>query len=317
MTSIHKVLIAIDDESDNKLAIETGMNFATQHNADVLIYGVVPKYSDRLAMLIADTISEDQFRKDLIDNLRKRIEEEIKNCRTFGTNIRVETTFGKSFIEFIKKALYTEANIIVKASRSKNENRLFFSSTDWHLIRKSPIPVWIVKGNRLNKLKRVVVALDVLEQSDHQTFNEELLSMAANIASKSNAHLAVYSAWELFGLDVIMSSPSLKNSFQSADKILEKTASTVAAEHEKLQIWLKKHSLINETSVSWHIENAKVQDSFPKFANDHDIDLIVMGTLNRIGIPGFFIGNTAETILSKVKCSVLTMKPSKFDGPII
>jgi nucleotide-binding universal stress UspA family protein len=35
------------------------------------------------------------------------------------------------------------------------------------------------------------------------------------------------------------------------------------------------------------------------------LDLLVMGTVGRTGVPGLLIGNTAERVLSKVECSVL------------
>ena len=41
-----------------------------------------------------------------------------------------------------------------------------------------------------------------------------------------------------------------------------------------------------------------------------------MGTLCRTGIAGFFIGNTAETVLADVHCSVLTVKPQGFVTPV-
>jgi len=46
------------------------------------------------------------------------------------------------------------------------------------------------------------------------------------------------------------------------------------------------------------------------------VDLIVMGTVGRTGIPGLFIGNTAETVLRQVDCSVLTVKPWGFVTPV-
>jgi nucleotide-binding universal stress UspA family protein len=45
-------------------------------------------------------------------------------------------------------------------------------------------------------------------------------------------------------------------------------------------------------------------------------ELLVMGTVCRTGIPGFFIGNTAEMILGQVDCSVLTVKPKDFESPV-
>jgi len=45
-------------------------------------------------------------------------------------------------------------------------------------------------------------------------------------------------------------------------------------------------------------------------------DLIVMETVARRGIEGFFIGNTAEKILRTVDCSVLAIKPKGFKSPV-
>lgn len=41
-----------------------------------------------------------------------------------------------------------------------------------------------------------------------------------------------------------------------------------------------------------------------------------MGTFARIGIAGFFIGNTAEAILEQLQCSVLAVKPPGFVSPV-
>ena len=41
-----------------------------------------------------------------------------------------------------------------------------------------------------------------------------------------------------------------------------------------------------------------------------------MGTLARTGVAGLFIGNTAETILEQLTCSVLAIKPPGFVSPV-
>ncbi len=45
-------------------------------------------------------------------------------------------------------------------------------------------------------------------------------------------------------------------------------------------------------------------------------DLVVMGTVARTGIMGLLIGNTAETILDQLDCSVLAVKPEGFLTPV-
>lgn len=49
-----------------------------------------------------------------------------------------------------------------------------------------------------------------------------------------------------------------------------------------------------------------------RLANLNDARVTVGGT----GIPGVIIGNAAEAILSRVKCSVLAVKPPDFETPV-
>jgi nucleotide-binding universal stress UspA family protein len=60
----------------------------------------------------------------------------------------------------------------------------------------------------------------------------------------------------------------------------------------------------------------KPGDVIPSLAHQKHVELIIMGTIARTGIPGFFIGNTAEKTLVKVDCSVLAVKPKSFSTPV-
>ena len=66
---------------------------------------------------------------------------------------------------------------------------------------------------------------------------------------------------------------------------------------------------------SVHLLKGEPADVIAEFAKAHRVDLIVMGTVARTGIPGLLIGNTAETILQRVDCSVLAVKPDGFVSP--
>ena len=52
------------------------------------------------------------------------------------------------------------------------------------------------------------------------------------------------------------------------------------------------------------------------FVKRQNIDLLALGTVGRSGIPGFFIGNTAERLLPQLACSVLAVKPAEFHCPV-
>ncbi|MEQ1895543.1 MAG: universal stress protein [Planctomycetota bacterium] len=44
--------------------------------------------------------------------------------------------------------------------------------------------------------------------------------------------------------------------------------------------------------------------------------LLVMGSVSRGGITGLLLGNTAERLLDRVSCSLLTIKPRDFVSPV-
>ena len=65
-----------------------------------------------------------------------------------------------------------------------------------------------------------------------------------------------------------------------------------------------------------HLLKGDPGDVIPALAQKKRVELIVMGTVARTGIPGFFIGNTAEKTLAAVDCSVLAVKPKAFSTPV-
>jgi hypothetical protein len=71
-------------------------------------------------------------------------------------------------------------------------------------------------------------------------------------------------------------------------------------------------------SIAWrsidnriHLLKGDAEALIPALAKKR-IEIIVMGTVIRTGIAGFIVGNTAENILQRVDCSVLTVKPDGF-----
>ena len=65
-----------------------------------------------------------------------------------------------------------------------------------------------------------------------------------------------------------------------------------------------------------HLIKGKAGIVIPELTENKRPDIIVMGTLSRSGVAGFFIGNTAEKIIHNVDCSVLTVKPDGFVTPV-
>ena len=66
-----------------------------------------------------------------------------------------------------------------------------------------------------------------------------------------------------------------------------------------------------------HLSRGDARNVIPELARELHADLVVMGTVARTGISGLLIGNTAESILDQLECSVLAVKPPGFVSPVM
>jgi len=70
------------------------------------------------------------------------------------------------------------------------------------------------------------------------------------------------------------------------------------------------------SKIEIHLRRGPAAANIFAVAEEVEADLIVMGTVCRTGMAGFLIGNTAESLLSRVTCSVLAVKPPGFQSPV-
>ncbi|MCB1246542.1 MAG: universal stress protein [Acidimicrobiia bacterium] len=73
---------------------------------------------------------------------------------------------------------------------------------------------------------------------------------------------------------------------------------------------------IDDLGGQTHLIEGSPGHALPKLAERLNINVIVMGTVARRGLSGLIMGNTAETMLRAVHCSILTVKPDGFVSPI-
>ena len=82
-----------------------------------------------------------------------------------------------------------------------------------------------------------------------------------------------------------------------------------------MEALIRDHQLtIDEDQI--HLIKGPAAKTIHQVAESASADIIVMGTVGRVGIPGMFIGNTAEDVLQSAACSILAVKPEGFVSPV-
>ena len=65
-----------------------------------------------------------------------------------------------------------------------------------------------------------------------------------------------------------------------------------------------------------HVKEGLTEDVISHVANDIDAELVVIGTVGRLGISAALIGNTAEHVIDAINCDLLALKPEGFISPL-
>jgi len=148
--------------------------------------------------------------------------------------------------------------------------------------------------------------------------NRQILEMASSLVLAEFAELHIVHAWHAIG------ESAMQGAFMHASK--EEIAAyveQVRQQHEDSLDDLVREvsSNLGEDTMEYlkprtHLVKGWARKEIPALAKQIEVDLVVMGTVARTGVPGFIMGNTAETILNQIDCSVLAIKPPGFVTPV-
>lgn len=320
MKRFKKILFVADSAVDNSAALKRAITLAINNQASLTMISVVGELpADRRMSIIAVTPRE------LMDSVVAEKRDQLADIARDATfdealQISVNVLVGREFLEIIREVLRNDHDLVVK-STGKHERfkETLFSSTDMHLMRKCPCPVWIIRQTDHEHYHRVLAAVDQdPEDSMTDILNRQILEMSSSLAISEFSDLHIVHVWRL-AHETLLRSPRLGYSGEDIDAM-------VREERDQRQRWLEnlvntfdgpaKNDAIEYLEPELHIKKGDPRSEVPRLARELDVDLVVMGTLGRVGIPGFFMGNTAEEILEQLDCSVLAIKPPGFVSPV-
>lgn len=215
-------------------------------------------------------------------------------------------------IEIIRHVISGGFDLVIKSPETEQSTLPGFVSVDMRLMRKCPCPVWLCRPNHDREM-RIGVAIDPnYDEVAGRQLSLDLLKLGQQI-NRLYKHdkLHVLSCWHS-DLETSQGNPFLQMDAGQVEKHVEETRK----QHHQALMSLLDESSIKPDSVAMHHQKGAPMKLIPRLVKEEAIDLLIMGTVARTGIPGFIIGNTAENILRKLDCSVLAVKPAGFVSPV-
>jgi len=185
-----------------------------------------------------------------------------------------------------------------------------FGSTSLHLMRKCPCPVWILKPTHHKQYAGILAAVDP-DPSDEKkhALNIKIMDLATSLAKQEQSKVHVVHVWSPWREHF------LRYSRMSARQVEHVTQELLTQRRKQLDELVRGY-MLEDLAHQVHFVLDEPGLAIPNLAAQHQVDLIVMGTVCRTGIAGLFIGSTAENVLQQVDCSVLAVKPKDFVSPV-
>jgi nucleotide-binding universal stress UspA family protein len=320
MHQFTNVLVFSQGESPSPSAVQRLVGLLQKNGATVRLMAVIEPFPWYTRLLLPASV---ELQRLQVESSDARLSSLAAALKQKGVKITTKVAIGRAPLELIREVLRSGHDLFVKVAEPAQGN--VFGSTDMRLLRNCPCPVLLLHpAMQDRRFQRILVAVDpppapdVLDElhlrqeasSEEQALNVKLMEFAMGLAEIDEGELHIVHAWTAPGEDLLRVEGRLPR-----HEVDEYVASLREGARKAVEQLLAE---CPPTSGSQHVHLIKGRpaDVIAEMAKAHDVDLIVMGTVVRTGIPGLLIGNTAETVFHQVGCSVLAIKPNGFVSPV-
>ncbi|MGB0722635.1 MAG: universal stress protein [Gammaproteobacteria bacterium] len=312
MRRFKNILYLATTPAEDPLALQRAVDLAQRNRARLTLFAVhEPVHTNPLL---------DEGLKGLVERSIKAEQEELLaklSALCAAADVRVETRscLAKPFMAAIQAVQRDGFDLVVKAADGPLDalDRIL-GSDDLHLLRKCPCPVWIEPDHedarRVGQHAAVLAAIDP-SRAESRALDRTVLELASSLANLTGARLHVVHAWRLPG-ESMLANGRTAVSTEHLDNYLNETR----ANHRLAVAEMVEPFRARCPDLALHLHKGVPSAVILETARTLHCGLIVMGTVGRTGIPGLFIGNTAEEVLQGIDSAVLAIKPSGFESPI-
>jgi len=309
MRHYHNPLYVSHGTADESEGLKQALSLARNNSAPLTVMIVCPRFPDRFP----------DYRKKYEESLIAQAEASI---RTTQEAIRLEQGAVEVSIDLVSDRMpstrivqYVLRNghdLLIKEAEPQDSGG-GFKAIDMDLLRKCPCAVWLCRpiGHSRQRIQ-VAVAIDPeCSEPAAEALAKRMLEFSQSLADSCSGELQIISCWDYEFESFLRGSVRVK----ASDAQIVKAVRDAQREHRlALDRLVESSGIVGRHRI--HHLRGMAEDVIPSFVEDENIDILVMGTVARTGIPGFIIGNTAEDIVQKLSCTLMALKPQGFVSPV-
>lgn len=309
MANYQNLLVAIDPNQDDQPALRRAVYLVKKNGGRIKAFLSIYDFSYEMTTLLSPD-ERTTMRQSVINQRTSWIKEQCRYYLEEGIPIEIKVVWhNRPFDAIIKEVLRDQHDLLLKMAHQHDRlESIIFTPTDWHLLRKCPCPVWMVKDQPWPEGGKALVAVNLSsEEPYHAPLNGKLIHETLELAKRVNDNTDVHlvSAYPITPINIAIELPDFDPSAYN---------SAIRGQHLLAMKALRQQFHFNEEVT--HVEKGLPEEVIPDLAAHLHAGIVVLGTVGRTGISAAFIGNTAEHVIDHLKCDLLALKPDEFICPV-
>ena len=313
MAMYQNILVVIDPTTEEQKALKRAIDLASRmHTADpeqqinITAFFSIFDFSYEMTTILSSG-ERDSMRQMVIKEKQLWLDDIIS-----ATNSQIKVTslvvwHNRPFEAIIRQVIENSHDLVIKGTHQHDKFKsVIFTPTDWHILRKCPCPVLLVKEHEWPQQGNILAALHVgSDEAEHLSLNNTITKQAKNIAQLITANVHLVNSYPGTPVNIAIEIPEFDASEYN---------SAMQAHHKEA---MSKHA----DSFDIPLANTYVEEGLPETVIEQvaltiDAELVILGTVGRTGISAALIGNTAEHVIDQLNCDVLALKPDGYVSPL-
>jgi len=307
MEQYQNILVVIDPTTNDQIALKRAIELANKTQAKLTAFLSIFDFSYEMTTILSSNERE-IMRKTVIDDRLEWATEIVSEHNPENLSIEcVVVWHNRPFEAIISQVIDNKFDMVIKGTHQHDKLKaVIFTPTDWHVLRKCPCPVLLVKDHNWPENGNILAAVNIgSDEEEHQSLNKVITEEANNFASVMNANVHLVNSFPGTPVNIAIEIPEF-----DAKEYNENMLKT----HEQA---MEKHAkLFNIATERTFVREGLAEDIIDEVAAEIDAELVILGTIGRTGFSAAIIGNTAEHVIDQLKCDVLALKPLGYKSPL-
>lgn len=305
MDKIKSILTVIDPTKERQNSLERSINLAKRTGAAVTAFMSIYDFSYEMTTMLSKDERE-AMREAVIKDREAWLADMVKGFSDVSIQTKV-LWHNRPYEAIIKTVLAHDYDLVIKSTHQHDTLKsVIFTPTDWHLIRKCPAPLLLVKDHAWPDQGNIIAAVNsVSDNEQHQELNKRIITDAQFLCELANAKLSLVNTYPATPVNIAIEIPEFNPSQYNE---------AVKKHHEDETFALAETYSIDKSDCI--IKEGLPEDVIPYVAKEKDAELVVIGTVGRTGLSAALVGNTAEHVIDSLDCDVLALKPDGYKSPL-